>query len=83
LSNILVALTIGAATSSMRGMRTTPIGPHEIAVMLNVSRQRVQQLMAHDDFPEPWAVLATGRIWAAEDVEAWGLKAGRRIWPLP
>jgi len=60
----------------------TPIGPHEIAVMLNVSRQRVQQLMEKDDFPEPWAVLATGRIWAAEDVEAWGVKAGRRIWPV-
>jgi len=61
-------------------MQQTPIGPHEIAVMLNVSRQRVQQLMAQDDFPEPWATLATGRIWAAEDIAAWAKAKGRRVW---
>jgi predicted DNA-binding transcriptional regulator AlpA len=60
-------------------MRATPIGPHEIAVMLNVSRQRVQQLMTQDDFPEPWARLATGRIWAAEDIAAWAEAKGRTV----
>jgi hypothetical protein len=60
-------------------MRPTPIGPHEIAVMLNVSRQRVQQLMSQDGFPAPWATLATGRIWAAEDIAAWAKAKGRTV----
>lgn len=63
--------------------RATPVGPHEIAAMLNISRQRFNQLVTQGDFPEPWATLATGRIWAAEDVSAWALKAGRRVWPVP
>lgn len=57
----------------------TPIGPHEIAVMLNVSRQRVTQLMQRDDWPAPWAVLATGRIWRAEDIAAWAERDGRTV----
>lgn len=63
-------------------MTDTPIGPHEIAVMLNVSRQRVTQLMAADDFPAPWAVLATGRIWRAEDIARWAEPKGRRVYPI-
>jgi prophage regulatory protein len=61
----------------------TPIGPHEIAVMLNVTRQRVMQLRARADFPKPWATLATGHIWRAEDVTAWAEVTGRKVWPLP
>lgn len=61
----------------------TPIGPHEIGLMLNVSRQRVNQLMAHDDFPAPWVVLATGRIWRDQDIAAWAKKGGRIVRPLP
>lgn len=60
----------------------TPIGPHELAVMLNVSRQRVNQLMAADDFPAPWATLATGRIWRAEDIAAWAKVKGRTVRPI-
>ena len=60
----------------------TPIGPHEIAVMLGVTRQRVMQLRSRDDFPKPWATLATGHIWRAEDIAAWAEKDGRTLRPV-
>jgi hypothetical protein len=54
------------------------VGPAEIGEMLGVTRQRVDQL-ARDDpsFPEPAAVLATGRIWERAVVEAWARETGR------
>lgn len=47
------------------------MGAHEIRMRLGVSRQRVEQLMKRPDWPEPFETLATGRIWRAEDIEAW------------
>ena len=52
-------------------------GTAEIAVMLGVSRQRVQQLTARGDFPEPYDVLLGGRVWLRSDVEAWARAHGR------
>lgn len=45
--------------------------------MLNVNRQRVNQLAAGPDFPPPLAVLAMGKVWAADDVERWAKRKGR------
>jgi predicted DNA-binding transcriptional regulator AlpA len=39
--------------------------------MLGVSRQRVQQLAARSDFPQPVAELAQGKVWVLADIEAW------------
>ena len=48
------------------------VGLSEIATMLGVSRQRVGQLVRdYDDFPDPVAELASGRIWETVAVEAW------------
>jgi ATP-dependent Clp protease ATP-binding subunit ClpA/predicted DNA-binding transcriptional regulator AlpA len=48
------------------------VGVAEIAAMLGVSRQRVNQLVAEDaDFPAPEAELSAGRVWLRESVEAW------------
>jgi predicted DNA-binding transcriptional regulator AlpA len=49
----------------------------EIAVMLGVSRQRVDQLTRMEGFPEPAAELAIGRVWERADVEAWARETGR------
>jgi hypothetical protein len=47
--------------------------------MLGVSRQRVHQLMqAYDDFPEPEADLAVGRIWKRSAITAWSSKHPRK-----
>ena len=54
-------------------------GTAEIAVMLGVSRQRVQQLTGRGDFPEPYDVLLGGRVWLRSDVEAWARAHGRLI----
>lgn len=45
----------------------------DIAAMLNVSRQRADQLTRYKGFPEPVAAVNNGRmrIWRTEDVEAW------------
>ena len=48
-----------------------PIGPGEIAEMIGVTRQRVDQLSREVGFPEPWVELKTGRIWRDTDIEAW------------
>lgn len=57
------------------------IGPHEIAVMLGVTRQRVTQLRQEPDFPKPWEILATGYIWRDTDIEAYAHSKGRKFTP--
>jgi predicted DNA-binding transcriptional regulator AlpA len=47
------------------------LGVAEIAAMLGLSRQRVNQLIQSADFPAPEAELSAGRIWTREAVEAW------------
>ena len=47
--------------------------------MLGVSRQRVQQLAARDDFPEPEVTLAMGKVWQRAAVEAWARDHGRAV----
>jgi predicted DNA-binding transcriptional regulator AlpA len=49
----------------------------EIAELLGVSRQRVDQLSRSDQFPEPAAELAVGRVWAKADIVAWATETGR------
>lgn len=53
------------------------VGVHEIAEMLGVSRQRVDELSRTAAFPTPDATLRSGRIWRREDVEAWARETGR------
>jgi prophage regulatory protein len=54
------------------------VGAHEIAEILGVSRQRVQQLARTAGFPQPVAVLAMGKVWVRSDVEEWAARRGRR-----
>lgn len=49
----------------------------EIADILNVSQQRVYQLMQRDDFPEPTADLAIGKVWERAAILAWAQRTGR------
>jgi predicted DNA-binding transcriptional regulator AlpA len=58
------------------------VGAVEIAEMLGVSRQRVNQLAKRDDFPKPWRTLATGRIWDLRGIERWAANTGRTLKPL-
>lgn len=53
------------------------MGAAEIAALLGVTRQRVNQLAKKDDFPEPVAVLAGGKVWLEEEVERWAKRTGR------
>jgi hypothetical protein len=55
------------------------VGVAEIADLLNVSRQRVNQLAAtYPDFPQPDVVLISGRVWSREAIERWAVgHAGR------
>jgi hypothetical protein len=49
----------------------------EIADLLGVTRQRVDQLSRTEGFPEPKAELAIGRVWERAEVVAWARAAGR------
>ena len=58
--------------------RTAPVvGPQELALLLNVNRQRVYQLSQKDGFPAPMAELAMGKIWWLHDIQAWAEQKGR------
>ena len=52
-------------------------GVHEIAELLGVSRQRVDQLSRQVGFPEPVDTICTGRVWRLVDVEAWARRRAR------
>jgi len=55
------------------------VGVPEMAEILGVTRQRVYQLIeAYDDFPDPIAKLAVGRIWSRAAVEEWNRLHGDR-----
>ena len=48
------------------------VGAHEIRVILGgLSRQRLFQLTSRADFPAPVADLRQGKVWSADDVDAW------------
>jgi predicted DNA-binding transcriptional regulator AlpA len=48
------------------------VGPHEIRMRLGgISRQRVYEITHYSHFPAPIADLVLGKVWLAEDVEAW------------
>lgn len=53
------------------------MGATEIAELLGVSRQRVQQLAKTDGFPAPYDVLTMGAVWLKVDVEKWARETGR------
>ena len=53
------------------------VGSAEIADLLEVSRQRVQQLIARRDFPKPVVKLKMGKVWRRADVERWARAHGR------
>jgi prophage regulatory protein len=55
------------------------VGSQEIERMLGVSRQRVQQLIAQPDFPEPDVKLAMGKVWKRAEVAAWAQAHGRDV----
>ena len=55
------------------------VGAAEIGRMLGVSRQRVQQLVSRDGFPEPEAVLEMGKVWKRSDIEDWARSQGRQL----
>jgi predicted DNA-binding transcriptional regulator AlpA len=55
------------------------VGTHEIARMLGVSRQRVQQLVREPDFPQPEVRLGLGGVWQREAVRTWAIARGRTV----
>lgn len=53
------------------------MGIAEIRALLDISRQRADQLTRRADFPAPVAELGMGKVWNAEDVRNWARKDGR------
>jgi predicted DNA-binding transcriptional regulator AlpA len=57
------------------------VGVAEVASMLGVKRQRIDQLSRTSrDFPRPVAVIAAGRIWLRADIEKWAEETGRQLY---
>lgn len=55
------------------------VGSAEVADMLGVSRQRVQQLIAEPDWPEPEVSLKMGKVWRRDAIRSWAEQHGRTI----
>jgi len=55
------------------------MGAAEIGRLFDISRQRVQQLIARPGFPAPEADLAMGKIWSTQKIQGWGLESGRLL----
>lgn len=55
------------------------VGATEIADMLGVTRQRVQQLAQSPEFPRPVAVLKMGQVWTLDAVKTWANATGREV----
>ncbi len=54
------------------------VGISEVAAMLDLTTQRIDQLARQDpNFPAPAADLAAGRIWVRADIVNWARAAGR------
>lgn len=53
------------------------VGVAEVATMLGLTRQRVNQLSRQEGFPEPLAVLSAGKVWKRADIEKWAKRTGR------
>jgi len=51
--------------------------------MLGVTKRRVTQLVAREDFPAPIAHLSVGRLWSYDEVKAWAESNGRTVHPIP
>lgn len=66
-----------AEAVSLRVPNALIVGAAEIAELLGVSRQRVDQLTRRPEFPAPVAELASGRFWVRAQVERWAVDSGR------
>ena len=51
-------------------------GLAEAAELLGVNKRSASRYARRPDFPEPLARLASGPIWDADEVEAWGREHG-------
>lgn len=56
---------------NLRSVEEELVGTAEVAELLGLTRQRVQQLTRDADFPAPIAKLSAGWIWRRSDVEQW------------
>ena len=64
----------------MLTMRLDLVGPGQIAQMLDLSRQRVDQLTREDPtFPRPEAELPSGRVWMRAAIVKWAKAKGRMV----
>ena len=55
------------------------VGTHEIAVMLGITRARVNQLARERGFPKPYVELSAGNIWKRAAIVAWAKANNRSI----
>jgi prophage regulatory protein len=55
------------------------VGVTEIGELLQLSRQRADQLSRTKGFPDPVAELSGGRVWNTTDVEEWARRVKRHL----
>lgn len=53
------------------------VGVEQVAQLLEVTRQRAQELVARADFPRPAVELGPDPLWDLDAVEVWARGPGR------
>ena len=49
----------------------------DIAEMIGISLQRIDQLARAGKMPEPVAIVSSGRVWLRSEIEQWARETGR------
>ena len=72
-----LVLCVCTLSSTIFGM-DNPMTSSQVAKLLGLTRQRVDQIVKTDStFPAPAMVLPSGRVWERADVEKWARETGR------
>jgi hypothetical protein len=76
----VATMTLDGVEPSTEGQAYPPfVQQAQIAYMLGVSRQRVDQLTREKGFPDPAGRLPTGRIWSTDAIVRWAWSKGRSV----
>lgn len=86
-SRVVACMTTPVKGLSVLRLDDDLVAASDIASRIGVSRQAVQQFIGHQEFPVPWAIVASTRVWRWAEVNEW-LRANRpdraddEYWPV-
>ena len=76
------AVTVPDDLGDLRALTRFPVGPAEIAMLLNVEANTINVWkVRHPDFPQPVRRLKFGDVWDIREIRSWAESFPRRLRP--